>query len=352
MIQLVVGDKDITQAIKPPVQIEDDVTYGAVKLSVDVKHIPSLFTLKNGLPVILKINDKVWFEGIIFDWSRTFSDDGRFVAYDPFVYFLKNKADFEWRRKTPTQITAELLSRYGLKPKEIVQVGYTFEKVLCRAQDYDSVYSVLITVWSEASKRTGKKYWLRYEQGARFFERVPQSKVPILSALENTEYGESIEEMINSVAIVDREKKIVVTEKNDSLIKQFGLLGTVEDYSAENKADATRYAKQKLNESGKVKINYSISAVLPLSVQRFWSGDFVYIPDSNKVNLHGYHFQKASYEIYKNFVKLQGEMGKSDSLPSLEFKEVKEEKEKKPKKKKSSKKKDNKKKQDDKKVKK
>lgn len=318
-ISVRLAGKDITHTVKPPVKIEDDFTYGAVKVSLEFKHLKEQFDVRCGMYLEIELNGVIWFEGFVWDWGRSFSNDASIVAYDPFIYLIKSNGDFEWRTKNATLISNELFGKYGIKVNSVVGTNHIFEKILCRGQDYESIYTILITIWHETKKRDGKKYWMRYENGAKVFVRTPPPKVPILTALTHSELHHSIEDLINDFKIVDREKNIVVTQSDDNSISRYGRISRVEEYTAVNKADAMRFAKQRLAESSMIDQSYKATAVVPIEAERLWCGDYVYTPDSDRKNIHGNYIKKIAMDIYSSHIMLDMELTKSAELPTMAF---------------------------------
>ncbi|WP_110113272.1 hypothetical protein [Bacillus sp. CGMCC 1.16541] len=320
MIRVLSGSVDITEAVKPPIQLEDDFKTGAVKCSIGLKKATGL-KLKAGAPVIVEVEGDVWFEGIVFDFKRNQNKDISVISFDPMIYFVNSNDDFEWRKKTAKQIISELCSRYGVKVKEIANTPHVFDKVWFRSQDTESVFAVIVTVLWETKKRTNKKYWLRYERGLRCFEKKPPSKIIVLGqGLESSEYSESITDMKNQVKIVNCEKQITVVKKDSKAIAEYGLLTTVEEFNAKTKAEAEAYASKKLAETSKVAKKMSMAHIHSTKEKRFWSGDYLYVADPSENIVGGYYIQNIGYEIHENFVKLSGELALTAELPALEYK--------------------------------
>ena len=128
-----------------------------------------------------------------------------------------------------------------------------------------------------------------------------------------------MEGMFTSVKVVDREKNIIVTQKKDRPGKY--VLNTVEEYSAKNEADAIRYAKQKLTEHCQVTKSRSIKKIFDYTVPRFFSGDFVYIPDPGEEEILGFYFKKISYDLHNSYVSLSADLGYTAYLPPLTYKD-------------------------------
>jgi hypothetical protein len=325
LIQLKIGGQDVTEAISPPLTMEDDVTTGPVSLNITLARVPNL-SVENGNVVTLYINQKLWFLGFVFDWKNTSDSRKTVVAYDPIKYFLKDKDEFAFLKKTPTQIINFLCEKYGVKKGNIVNIPIVFPTLYFRGDK--NLYEIILTLLYEAKKRNGKKYWVRFDNGLQIFEKIPPQKVIVLGqGLESSEYGESIEEMYNRVRIVNRENKISVVAENKVSQQKYGMMTTLEEYGAKTQAEAISYANKKLAELNKVAKTMSIRHVHGLQEQRFWSGDYIYVADPTvTIAANGYYFKKVSYEIHRNYVRLAGELSFTDELPVIEY-EAPEEKE-------------------------
>ncbi len=325
MIELTVNGQDVTEAIVPPITLEDDITTGPVSVDITLVRVANL-KVDNGNVVVLKINQKLWFLGFVFEWKNTSDSKKTIRAYDPIKYFLKDTDDFSFLKKTPTQVINYLCNTYGVKKGTIVNIPIFFPTLYF--QGNKNLYEIILTVLFEAKKRNGKKYWVRFDNGLQVFEKVPPQKVIILgSGLESSEYGESIEEMYNRIRIVNREKKISVIAEDKGSQKKYGMMTTLEEFDAKTKAEALAYAKKKLAETNKVAKTMSISHVHGLQEQRFWSGDYIYISDPTvTIAANGYYFKKVSYEIHLTYVRLSGELTYTDDLPVIEYEPPEEKK--------------------------
>ncbi|MED0680332.1 D-Ala-D-Ala carboxypeptidase family metallohydrolase [Aneurinibacillus thermoaerophilus] len=325
MIQLKIGGQDVTEAIVPPIALEDDVTTGPVSMNVTLARVANL-SVESGNIVTLYINQKLWFLGFVFEWKNTSDSKKEVTAYDPIKYFLKDKDDFAFVKKTPTQVIQFLCNKYGVKIGNIVNIPIVFPTLYFRGDK--NLYEVIITVLTEAKKKTGQKYWVRFDNGLQVFEKVPPQKVIVLgSGLESSEYGESIEEMYNRVRIVNRENNISVVAEDKTSQAKYGMMTTLEEYGAKTKAEALAYAKKKLAEMNKVAKTMSITHVHGLGEQRFWCGDYVYVADPTvTIAANGYYFKKVSYEIHRNYVRLSGELSFTDDLPIIEYEAPEEKK--------------------------
>lgn len=98
MIELKINGQDVTEAIVPPISLEDDITTGPVSVDITLIRVANL-KVENGNVVTLTINSKLWFLGFVFEWKNTSDSKKTIKAYDPIKYFLKDKDDFSFLKK-------------------------------------------------------------------------------------------------------------------------------------------------------------------------------------------------------------------------------------------------------------
>ncbi|PFW61554.1 hypothetical protein [Bacillus sp. AFS075034] len=320
MLEVIIGNMVVTDAVVPPIKLDDDYESGPVKVEIPLVYQKEFDDIE-GKPVCIRDENKAWFEGFVRSSKNTKSRNFSVTAYDPLFNLVKSDDEFVFQNRTATQMMWSITNKYGIPIKEMVDIGTVFPLMYLDKNNAQSIYEMYIIILYESKKQTGKKYWMRYEPGGiRIFNWIPPNQVPVLGVgLTNSEVTISTEEIKNSVKVVNREKNIVAYQTDNESIQRFGLLTTVEEYSANTEAEAQNYANTKVRLSSLPDVSRQIEHVHGLEEQRFWSGDYVYIEDPTNTVLGGYYFKKVSYSLYKNHVVLSADVTKTASLPDKAY---------------------------------
>lgn len=165
------------------------------------------------------------FEGWVF--SREKSTDSSTIditAYDRGFYLKKNEASYKFTNTTPEAVTRRVAADFGFAVGNIAITGYRFSRNFLG----EDLYSIIETAYTLASAKTGKKYHILF-RGSRLcvVEKTVTSNTLIIeggSNLMDATMSESVEGMVNQVAIYDKKDKFVKTVKNAEAIKLYGLM--------------------------------------------------------------------------------------------------------------------------------
>ncbi len=188
--------------------------------------------------------DKV-FEGIIWEYSSSSGGDSLSVlAYDNGIYLLKNKLAYNFKNTKAESIAKKVADDLGISIGNIVNTGIDVTKLFLGV----SAYEIIMTAYTEASKKTGKKYMCYIKDNKLYVEEKGKIKLNI-SFEEGKNLIESnarvtLENMINKVIIVDEKGNKKEEIKNDEWIKLYGSIQDVVE-SGEDK-DVMSEAKSKL----------------------------------------------------------------------------------------------------------
>ncbi|MRS26139.1 hypothetical protein GJV13_20355 [Bacillus sp. RIT694] len=317
MLQVLIGKMDVTDAVIPPIQFDDDYESGPVKVEFSLVSLKELKDL-DGKPLQIKVGKQVWFKGLIRAYQDANGKDVKITAYDHLFNLVKSDDEFAFQNRTATQIMREILDRYSYPVKEMVDINVVFPLMYLEKNNAESIYEMLIIVLHESKLRTGKKYWVRFEpEGLRVFEWTPPKLIPVLGpGITNVEKKVSSENIKNRIKVVNREKNIVAFQSDGDSIRKYGPLSTIEEYGAETEAAAQSRADSMLQVQGLPDVSRSIEHVHSLEEQRFWSGDYIYLEDPTETILGGYYIRKATYDVYKNRVVFKADLAKTAALPN------------------------------------
>nr|WP_319618300.1 hypothetical protein [Bacillus cereus group sp. BfR-BA-01700]MDX5840162.1 hypothetical protein [Bacillus cereus group sp. BfR-BA-01700] len=320
MLEVLIGKMDVTEAVIPPIAFDDDYESGPVKVEISLVYQKEFDDIE-GKPIRIKAGNVVWFEGFVRAHNNVKCKDFSITAYDPLFNFVKSDEEFVFQNRTATQMKQDIVGKYNIPVKELIDISTVFPLMHLDKNNAQSIFEMFVVILYESKKRTGKKYWIRYEPGGiRTFEWKPPNKVIVLgSGLTNISMSVSVENIKNSVKVVNREKNIVAIQTDNESIQKYGLLTTIEEHSAETEAAAQSHANTTLKLSALPEVKRDIEHVHGLEEPRLWSGDYIYVEDPTKTILGGYYIRKISYKLFKNRVVLNAEIAKTTTLPAKAY---------------------------------
>lgn len=320
MLEVIIGNMVVTDAIVPPIKLDDDYQSGPVKAEMTLNYKKELDEI-DGKPIQIIVNGTTWFAGAVRAYKNAKSRNIDVTAYDHLFNLVKSSDEFVFQNRTASQMIRSILSKYNYPIKELVEINTIFPLMYLDSNSAQSVFEMLIVILYESKKVTGKKYWIRFEpEGLRVFEWKPAKLIPVLgSGLTNVEKTVSAEEVKNRIAIVNKEKNIFVFREDGGSIRKYGPLSTIEEFSGETEAAAISYADSLLRTRTLPEVSRQIEHVHSIEEPRIWSGDFIYLDDPTSTILGGYYVKKAAYQIYKNRVVFSADIAHSAALPDKEY---------------------------------
>ena len=237
------GDMDITNMVATITwggdynQCARTLDFGILATNTDINI--DYVECELGQVVRLFDGDTLLFFGYVF--ARDRSTDGNTVdvkCFDRGVYLNRNKASYNFTGATPESITAKICGDFGISTAAVAQTGIGVSRVFLGC----GLYEIIMTAYTEAAKKNGEKYIIRFdgEHLNVFKKQVTQNAVRIESGvnLMTANYSESIENMINRVAIYDKDDNFVKYVANEEYIRLYGLMQEyVKQTEKENKFD-------------------------------------------------------------------------------------------------------------------
>jgi hypothetical protein len=211
--------------------------------------------------VIFKNETSEIFRGIIFEEPKNGRSPIGYTCFDYAIYLNESKKvkPKQFNGVSAKQAITNLITEFGVPIGKIVDIKTKIDKIY-----YDKTIAEIIKdILTQAEQETGIKYRLEMRAGKFYIEKYtdliinPTFKLAsninddyCVNSISNPTRKRSIKEMRNSIIIVStktEDKKEYVTiqaqVKNDSLIKQYGLLQEVQTVDQKDISKAKNIAK-------------------------------------------------------------------------------------------------------------
>jgi len=252
-------------------------------------------------------NSKNVFWGYIT--KRSFSAESNemnFVCYDPGIYLKRNKWSYNFKDTTPEDIAKEVAKGFNIAVGEVAVTGIKMSKVFIGK----ALYDVIMSAYTEASKSNGKKYVMRFIEGKmNIFERSVNDVVPEITGytkLIGAKYSDSIENMVNRVAIYDVNDKFKQYISDEASMKNFGIFTEyLKQTKKENKIDE---ANKKIKEGSKPKKDLTVDNLGDINCV---TGNMIFVDDKASGLCGIFHIDGDTHEwkkgIYYNKLTLNFE---------------------------------------------
>jgi hypothetical protein len=247
-------DNKVTTDITPycnSVQISGDVQQCARKLDVTITY--PIFD-KNHSRTQVGPGTLVWvldddgnkiFEGMVFNRELSSSQQVTFTAYDFLIYLLKSKASYNFQNINPQQIINTICSEVGVTKGSIPEINISISRLF----QSQSLYDIIMTVYTQISKQTGKKYIpMMRNKSLDIIEKgtvIPDFFIEINKNLLSTSYSDTLDNMINKIKIYDDKGKFIDKVEIDTWQKKFGIFQ--ETYTKEDDKNPYAVARNMLH---------------------------------------------------------------------------------------------------------
>lgn len=246
------GTTDVSQLV-PTITWSGDYQQRARSLDFGMLSSP----VDNSIPVVkcdkgnaitLTEGSITLFEGFVF--TRQKSTNSSIIDFGCFDrgFYLKNKVSYKFVNVTPEAITRRICADFGFSPGQIITTGVKITRNFLGC----TLYDIIQTAYTLASAQTKKKYHIVF-RGAQLcvIEKAVNKNTLVIeggSNLMDASVSESIENMINQVAIYNKDDKLIKTLKNSDAIKLYGVM---QDYIKQSDGkDATAQAQKLLDDNG------------------------------------------------------------------------------------------------------
>ena len=169
-----------------------------------------------------------------------------YKARDLLDHLLRIEYKGAFKNKTAEAITKALCKKYGITTGSVKATKKAIKKIII---DGSSIYDCIMIAYTKAAKSTGKKY-ICYMDGKKLNVK---EKGMVLTSYSLDEYTnisgaaheETIENMVDQVAIYDDKGKQVGIVKNDKNVKRYGIYQKL--YTKEKGVNSKTAAKNMLN---------------------------------------------------------------------------------------------------------
>lgn len=253
-MKLIIHGEDITEAVGQVTWSGDysdcsrclEFTY---LINSAVKSLPDI-DAKLGANVIFYDDDgNQIFDGFVFSRDKS-SDSSEVTAscYDRGIYLKRNKSTYDFKNQTADSVAKTIAADFNI---QIGSLAAPKVKITRKFLGVD-LYNIIETMYSLSSESTGEKYLIRFiGKKMNVVEKDDTSTITELDGtfnLMDMTVNESIEKMVNQVAIYNENDVLSRTIKDSGLISAYGLM---QDYVKESKGkDATAEAQKLLSENG------------------------------------------------------------------------------------------------------
>lgn len=188
--------------------------------------LPEALAELGGMARLYKDAD-ILFSGHIVSRSR--DSLGKTVdcsALDNGLYLKRNSTYMAVRKQTPEAVTAQLCGEFGVPCGELAATGVPLSRNFLGV----SLYQIIQTMYTLAAEQTGKQYQIRFRSnhltvvekalGPESIRLVPGSN------LLSCRSAESIERMVNRVAVYDDDKfkKVAQYDSPENYVALYGLM--------------------------------------------------------------------------------------------------------------------------------
>lgn len=300
MLRLLVNGIDVIN-LAPTVTWSGDylqcartLEFGAVTSPTD-QRIP-IINCPLGAAVQLLQDNTLLFDGFAFGRDKaTNSSVMDITCFDRGIYVKRNEKSYKFKNSTPEAATKRICADFGIPIGDIVSTGYSLTRNFPQAKLYD----IIQTAYTLASEKTKKKYQVGF-RGAKLcvWEKSAIMNAPQIAAgvnLMDAATSESIQNMVNQVAIYDKNDNLVKTVKNAELVKLYGAM-----QSAIKQADGedTAAKAQKLMDDNGVEQKITVNC---LGDVRYITGTSVVVQEPY-TGLKGLFYIDSDTHSWKNGV--------------------------------------------------
>ncbi|HWQ29724.1 MAG TPA: hypothetical protein VN549_01940 [Negativicutes bacterium] len=204
---------------------------------LDITTINS-FSISPGDWLVLTDDSGELFRGIVFTTFRSTEDTISPCAFDHLIYLDKSKDDYRFENTTDKKVIETLCIRFNI-PIGSIEGDKPIKRLLLREKGL-----------AELIKEMDTGYNLFFKEGKLYREKKGKSVLQWVldgNLITKATAKESIEEMKNSVKVIEGSKITVI--KDDTLIKKYGLLQEVIESEP---GQGIREARDTLKELGRI----------------------------------------------------------------------------------------------------
>lgn len=240
----------------------------------------------------------------LFDgYIESRNSSGNIKAVDGGFYINKNKVVYNFKNMTPEAITKKICLDFGIEVGEIVSTGIS----MTRKYIGKSIYESIIDAYSQASEKTGDKYFVYFsngklnvaKKGTLMYKKEISEDYNVLSA----DFSESIANMVNRVLVYKDNSYYGKSEIKD-YIETYGLMQEILTVGKDEEDIKTK-AEDKLKKPDQ-KASVEVIGDINLITGKYC---FVEVPNSEIVGKYYIESDKHTFSngVYKTSLSLNYE---------------------------------------------
>ncbi len=241
--------------------IKEAARYLEVTLIYSNDYYLQRYDVPLGSILILYSDNKELIRTVVFTVNKSTDEKLSIKGYDHLIYLLKSQATNIFTNMSADKIATKICNDFGIQIGYIAQTGIPLNKVY---RDM-SLYDQIVSAYTDTSTSNGKKYQVRMIEGRlQVTEKGSQTvkwKIEDEVNLSSASYSESIEDMKNKIVITGEKDKVLAVVQDDELIELYGILQDHREYTNATAGEVNTYAKNLLNDNGRVKQEASINCL-------------------------------------------------------------------------------------------
>lgn len=220
------------------------------------------------------------FRGNVFEVEKNKQNSNiKIVVFDNLFILNKSKTTRKFTNMTAEDITNSICKELGIKVGNLIKTNTPVSFIA----DRKSGYQIIMMAYTEASKKTGKKYHpMMNNDQLDIIEKGTLIENYVADSTKNmteSSYKESIQNMVNQIMITDEQGNVTGYKRKDDLIAKYSMIQDVyktdpnKDTNIEIEAlfkDVERSGNIKLIGDYRVKSSYSIEIKDSLNAGKFW----------------------------------------------------------------------------------
>ena len=177
-----------------------------------------------GNAVQLSVDGQETFLGYVFGRSKSLDSSTITVdCFDRGIYLKRNQGVYQFKEQTPESIAARVCGDFGIPTGNLAATGVPVTRNFIGVD----LYQIIMTAYTLAAEQTGKSYLpvfrgqtLDVIEKSASVSLVIEGKVNLINAA----CSESVEKMVNQVAIYDKNNSLLKTVGNQEYIDLYGLM--------------------------------------------------------------------------------------------------------------------------------
>lgn len=185
-----------------------------------------------GAGVTMQESGKAIFTGFVVDRTKsTASQVIDLTCFDHGFYLNRNQTAKKYVGMIPEVATAALAAEFGLSVGTLAATGVSVSRNFpASARGAPSLYEIIMTLYTEAAKTTGKAYFVSFSGGVlNVLEKGSAGNILVIkggSNLIDATVTESAQSIVNSVAVYDANDNPLFIQSDDASAALYGVLQT------------------------------------------------------------------------------------------------------------------------------